>query len=71
MVEEAYEPATMKLDIWQKDMALIKAFAQKTGATTPLFDATTPLYELANELGLGEQDTAAVHVTYKAKKLTN
>ena len=68
MVEEKYEPATMKLNVWQKDMALIKDFAQKAGANTPLFDATGPLYELANKLGLGEQDTAAVHKTYTTKK---
>lgn len=61
MVKEKYEPATMKLDVWQKDMALIKDFAAASGAFTPLFDTTTPLYETANDLGLGEQDTAAVH----------
>lgn len=61
MVRETYEPATMKLDVWQKDMALINDFARDLGAETPLFDKTQPLYEAANELGLGEQDTAAVH----------
>ena len=69
MVDEAYEPATMKLDVWQKDMALIKDFAQQANANTPLFDTTAPLYELAIKLGLGEQDTAAVHKTYTSKKL--
>jgi len=51
----------MKLDVWQKDMALIKEFAETVGAFTPLFDTTSPLYETANKVGLGEQDTAAVH----------
>lgn len=61
MVEGNYSPATMKLDVWQKDMALIKDFSTASGAFTPLFDTTAPLYETANALGLGEQDTAAVH----------
>ena len=68
MVEEKYEPATMKLDVWQKDMALIKEFAQMVGAVTPLFDATSPLYDSANAMGLGGQDTAAVHKTYKSEE---
>lgn len=61
MVEEIYTPATMKLDVWQKDMALIKEFAEQLGASTPLFEVTQPLYEAANTAGLGDQDTAAVH----------
>ncbi|MGB1876126.1 MAG: NAD(P)-dependent oxidoreductase [Rhodospirillaceae bacterium] len=64
MVRETYEPATMKLDVWQKDMALINDFARELGATTPLFDKTQPLYEAANERGLGDQDTAAVHKAF-------
>lgn len=61
MVKETYTPATMKLDVWQKDMALIQEFAEQVGAATPLFGATKPLYDAANAAGLGAQDTAAVH----------
>jgi 3-hydroxyisobutyrate dehydrogenase-like beta-hydroxyacid dehydrogenase len=60
MVADCYEPATMKLDVWQKDLALIEAFARDAGAPTPLFDATLPLYDAAVRAGLGPQDTAAV-----------
>jgi 3-hydroxyisobutyrate dehydrogenase-like beta-hydroxyacid dehydrogenase len=60
MVRDAYLPATMKLDVWQKDLALIEAFARDHGAATPLFDATLPLYDAAVRAGLGAQDTAAV-----------
>ncbi len=67
MVAENYEPATMKLDVWQKDMALIRDFAEKVSASTPLFDSTKPLYDKANEAGLGKQDTAAVHAMFKRK----
>lgn len=60
MASGRYTPATMKLDLWQKDMALIDGFARDAGAPTPLFDATAPLYEAAIRRGLGQLDTAAV-----------
>jgi 3-hydroxyisobutyrate dehydrogenase-like beta-hydroxyacid dehydrogenase len=60
MARGVYEPATMKLDVWQKDLALIDAFARDCDAPTPLFSATLPLYEAAVRAGLGPQDTAAV-----------
>lgn len=60
MVRQIFEPATMKLDVWQKDMSLIAEFARNASAATPLFDATAPLYEAAIEEGLGAKDTAAV-----------
>ncbi len=60
MARDQYEPATMKLDVWQKDLALIDAFARDCDAPTPLFSATLPLYEAAVRAGLGPQDTAAV-----------
>ena len=59
MARDAYEPATMKLDVWAKDLSLIEAFARHEGARTPLFDATLPLYAAALQAGLGKQDTAA------------
>lgn len=65
MVDETYTPATMKLDVWQKDMALIRDFIAQVGASTPLFEATKPLYETANEMGFGDQDTAAVLEVFK------
>jgi putative dehydrogenase len=60
MVKDAFTPATMKLDVWQKDMDLIAEFAESRKAATPLFRATQPLYEKAIEMGLGSEDTAAV-----------
>jgi putative dehydrogenase len=60
MAESRYEPATMRVGTWQKDMAVIGAFAQKLGAPTPLFCATEPIYAAAMGLGLAGQDTAAV-----------
>ena len=55
-----YEDANMKLDVWQKDMAIIADFARRLGSPTPLFTATGPLYTAAVAMGLGAQDTGAV-----------
>jgi 3-hydroxyisobutyrate dehydrogenase-like beta-hydroxyacid dehydrogenase len=59
MASRCYEPATMKLEVWAKDMQLIGAFARERGARTPLFDATVPVYE-AVRYERPQQDTAAV-----------
>jgi len=60
MVEGDYSNANMKLDVWQKDMAIIADFARRLGSPTPLFTATGPLYTAAVAMGLGAQDTGAV-----------
>ncbi|MFI4986111.1 MAG: NAD(P)-dependent oxidoreductase [Alphaproteobacteria bacterium] len=60
MAARCYEPPTMKIDLWQKDMAVIGAFAASLGVATPLFSACAPLYSAAVGLGLGGKDTAAV-----------
>jgi L-threonate 2-dehydrogenase len=60
MAANRYEPATMKISLWQKDMAVIDRFAAELGSPTPLFDATAPLYAAALADGRGAEDTAAV-----------
>lgn len=60
MAKGDYRPPTMKIDIWQKDMAAIGDFAKSLGVATPLFAASAPLYNAAIGLGLGGEDTAAV-----------
>ena len=62
MAEGRYDDATMKISVWQKDMAIIGDFARDLDCKTPLFDATAPIYEAAMAQGLGAQDTAAVCV---------
>jgi 3-hydroxyisobutyrate dehydrogenase-like beta-hydroxyacid dehydrogenase len=54
-----YSNATMKLDVWQKDMTIIADFARQLGCQTPLFAATAPIYTAAQAIG-GQLDTAAV-----------
>lgn len=54
------ENVTMRISMWQKDMAVIGDFAQSIGAPTPLFSATEAIYNAALSTGHGAQDTAAV-----------
>jgi putative dehydrogenase len=65
MVEGVYEPATMKVSTWKKDMAIIAEFADDVGCATPLFTLTQPVYTEAMAMGLGDQDTAAVFEVLK------
>ncbi len=60
MVKDRYDDATMKISIWQKDMAVIGEFARELRSPTPLFDATVPIYDKAMKTGHADQDTAAV-----------
>jgi putative dehydrogenase len=70
MVEGVYEPATMKVSIWKKDMAIIADFASEVGCTTPLFTSTQPVYTAAMAMGLGDQDTASVFEVLKKTNIT-
>jgi putative dehydrogenase len=70
MVEGVYEPATMKVSTWQKDMAVIAEFADDVGCATPLFTLTQPVYAEAIAMGLGDQDTAAVFEVLKKTIIT-
>ena len=65
MVEGVYEPATMKVSTWKKDMAIIAEFADDVGCVTPLFTLTQPVYTQAMAMGLGDQDTASVFEVLK------
>ena len=60
MVAGDYSAATMKMKVWQKDMAVIGEFARDLACPTPLFAATAPLYNAAMAMGRGAEDTASV-----------
>jgi L-threonate 2-dehydrogenase len=66
MAKRSYEPATMRISTWKKDMAIIAEFASELGCETPLFTTTQPVYAQAMAMGLGDQDTAAVFEVLKA-----
>ncbi len=60
MVKRDYRPATMKVEVWQKDMQVIGDMARTVGAPTPLFSACAPIYNAAMAHGLAQHDTASV-----------
>ena len=60
MIKGDYSCATMKVGVWQKDMKIIGEFARELDCPTPLFAATTAVYNAAMALGFAESDTAAV-----------
>jgi L-threonate 2-dehydrogenase len=70
MVAGVYEPATMKVSTWKKDMAIIAEFADQVGCATPLFTLTQPVYAEAMAMGLGDQDTAVVFEVLKKTIVT-
>jgi L-threonate 2-dehydrogenase len=60
MVENRYDDATMKIKVWQKDLAVIGEYAASIGCPTPLMSATLPIYASAMSTGHAMHDTAAV-----------
>ena len=60
MVKGDYSEATMKNEVWQKDMTIIGDFAREIDCPTPLFAASAPIYNAAMAMGLGKEDTGAV-----------
>jgi len=60
MVAGEYDPATMKLGVFQKDIAMIREFAGEMGSPTPLLDASAKVYDQANARGWEDWDTGAV-----------
>ncbi len=60
MVKNRYDDATMKIKVWQKDLAVIGDYAAKIGCPIPLMSATLPIYSAAMATGHALHDTAAV-----------
>ncbi len=60
MVKGDYAEATMKNEVWQKDMTIIGDFARQLDCPTPLFAASAPIYNAAMAMGLAREDTGAV-----------
>lgn len=63
-----FEPATMKLSVWAKDMAAIADFVAEVDRPTPLFDAVEPLYAAVLAMGNGQLDTAAVALALESNR---
>ncbi len=60
MVDRTYLPATAKVSMFVKDVALVGDLAAELGVATPMLDATRPLYDRGVELGLADADAAAL-----------
>lgn len=60
MVTGEYDEATMKIDVWQKDLTIIGSFAAELHCPMPLFAAAVQPYLAAMAQGLAKKDTAAV-----------
>lgn len=60
MVKGDYSAATMKVEVWQKDMTAIGDFARQLACPTPLFSASAPVYTAAMAMGFGSKDTGSV-----------
>lgn len=60
MARRSYLDATMKVEVWQKDMKIIAEFARRIKSPTPLFSATKAIYNAAMAQGHARQDTASV-----------
>ena len=52
------------VDLFRKDLSIIERFARDVGAKTPLLDDVIALYETAARMGLGGEESAAVHRVY-------
>jgi 3-hydroxyisobutyrate dehydrogenase-like beta-hydroxyacid dehydrogenase len=60
MIKGDYRAATMKVDVYQKDIDIIGAFAAHLNTPVPLFEASKAYYSSALSQGFAKEDTAAV-----------
>lgn len=60
MVADDYDAATMKIEVWQKDMRIIAAFAKALNCPTPLFSTSADIYTAGMAQGMADKDTGAV-----------
>jgi 3-hydroxyisobutyrate dehydrogenase-like beta-hydroxyacid dehydrogenase len=67
MLEREFVPAKSALDIFVKDMGLVRLAAVEQGFQTPLADAAHRLYEMGSSLGLGGEDDSGVVRVFERK----
>jgi len=64
MVAGNYE-ASVRTEVFEKDIEIITAFAERLRAPTPLFSLASVFYRAALAQGRGDDDTACVHEVLK------
>lgn len=60
MADEDFEPASMRVETFQKDLRAIREFAVEYSSPVPLLATTAVFYDLAMSQGRSQQDTASV-----------
>ena len=61
MAARTWAEATMKVDVWGKDMAIIGEALAELAVPAPLFAACVPVYHAALAQGHALHDTASVY----------
>lgn len=67
MVTGTYEPATARVQMFDKDIHIIGAFAKSVDCPVPLFSESSLFYAAALAEGRGEQDAASVASVLRAQ----
>ena len=67
MAKAVYKPATMKNEIWGKDLKIIGSFIKSLKVDAPLFGKLASIHRDVLKAGLGEDDTAAVCVVLEKR----
>lgn len=67
MVEGRYDPPTMRMDVFEKDLQIIDEFATALHAATPLFQASLGVYREALAQGMTHEDVAATFEVLKGR----
>ncbi len=65
MIEGSFEPATMRMEVYMKDLALIMEEAAALGAPVPLMAASLPFYHAALAQGRHKEDTGALYAVLR------
>jgi putative dehydrogenase len=60
MIASDYSKATMKIEVYKKDIDIIEQFAADLHCPVPLFEASKPFYAAAYAQGRALEDTAAI-----------
>ncbi|HEV2091594.1 MAG TPA: NAD(P)-dependent oxidoreductase [Rubrobacter sp.] len=60
MLDRAFLPPKSALDIFVKDMGLVRQAAAERGFGTPLSDAAHQLYEAGSSMGFGREDDSGI-----------
>lgn len=67
MVAEEYEPPTMRVRTFMKDVGIIRQFARRAGCVLPVFEAAAALHERAHDAGFADADPASVHAVVERR----